>query len=507
MDDVFISYAREDRARVQDLVQALEARGLSIWIDHSDIPPGATFDDVIERALDAARCVIVVWTAHSVASRWVRSEASAALDRNRLVPVLFESVPIPLEFRRVQTADLSQWRPGAPSEDFDRLVQSVQTLLGRAEPPAPPVRQPPPPPRHGWWRLAVAAAAVIAVAVWLLLHRADRTQTAQIAPTAAPAQAATAAPPAVMPTAAGAATSAPGARRRRRRAASRRRDRRRHRRSDRRGGSGRRRRLDRRRVCADRVRLRCPAARDGLLPRPRLRLRHVGHHLEADRQHRQGAVQHLFRLQQPRRHRAAPGRPLHPHRRRRRCRHRPLLAAPDPRPAARPRCRRARQRADQDCRWHPRRWGGSHRGARRARPLHLLGAAQGAGRRVRRKRRQRHERPPPRAPRQRRRGDLQFLPGLQQPWRRAAARRRHLHALGRRQRRSGHRSIRPAHRQCAAAHPLRSRRAQRHRAHRAGNAGTRRRRDRVAGRARRLRLHRAGARARRRAHRRQRAAA
>ncbi|HSP97721.1 MAG TPA: toll/interleukin-1 receptor domain-containing protein, partial [Candidatus Dormibacteraeota bacterium] len=173
MDDVFISYSREDRTRVQGLVQALEARGLSIWIDHSDIPPGATFDDAIESALDAARCVIVVWTAHSVASRWVRSEASAALDRNRLVPVLFEPVPIPLEFRRVQTADLSHWRAGAPSEDFDRLLQSVQALLGRAESPAPP-SLPPPAPRRGWWRLAVAGAALVAVALWLLLHRAEQ---------------------------------------------------------------------------------------------------------------------------------------------------------------------------------------------------------------------------------------------------------------------------------------------------------------------------------------------
>ena len=92
MDDVFVSYAREDRTRVQALVQALEARGISVWIDHSDIPVGAQFDDAIERALAAVRSVIVVWTQHSIGSRWVKSEASAALDRNCLVPVLLDAV-------------------------------------------------------------------------------------------------------------------------------------------------------------------------------------------------------------------------------------------------------------------------------------------------------------------------------------------------------------------------------------------------------------------------------
>ena len=54
MDDVFISYANEDKVRVLALAKALEARGFSVWFDR-DIPPGATFDDVIEKELNAAR--------------------------------------------------------------------------------------------------------------------------------------------------------------------------------------------------------------------------------------------------------------------------------------------------------------------------------------------------------------------------------------------------------------------------------------------------------------------
>ena len=58
MSDVFISYANEDRARVQPLAEALGRAGFSVWWVHK-IVAGQEFDRVIEQALDAARCVVV----------------------------------------------------------------------------------------------------------------------------------------------------------------------------------------------------------------------------------------------------------------------------------------------------------------------------------------------------------------------------------------------------------------------------------------------------------------
>ena len=80
MADVFISYARVDKARVAPLVAAIEAEGWSVWWD-PEISAGQLFDDQIEAELAAARCVLVVWTPASVASRWVRGEAREAADR------------------------------------------------------------------------------------------------------------------------------------------------------------------------------------------------------------------------------------------------------------------------------------------------------------------------------------------------------------------------------------------------------------------------------------------
>lgn len=129
MSDVFISYARRDLEHARSLATALALRGWSVWWDR-DIPPGASFDDTIEQALAAARCVIVLWSRESLSSRWVRTEASEGLSRDILVPVLLERVVPPLEFRRVEAADLSDWMIGAPHPELDALIRSVGRLLG-----------------------------------------------------------------------------------------------------------------------------------------------------------------------------------------------------------------------------------------------------------------------------------------------------------------------------------------------------------------------------------------
>jgi formylglycine-generating enzyme required for sulfatase activity len=127
--DVFLSYAREDEARAGELAAALNQRGFAVFWDR-EIPPRQTWHSHIGEALANARCVVVAWSRHSIASQWVLEEASEGKDRNVLVPVLFEAVPPPLGFRAIQAANLTNWRRGRSSPAFDSLLGAVQRLVG-----------------------------------------------------------------------------------------------------------------------------------------------------------------------------------------------------------------------------------------------------------------------------------------------------------------------------------------------------------------------------------------
>jgi hypothetical protein len=179
MNDVFLSYAARDRAVAQKFADAFEALGWSVWWDR-EIPFGKSFDQVIEDELNAARCVVVLWTGESVRSRWVKTEAAAAADRERLLPVLLEDVQIPLEFRRVQTAMLQGWNGDREHPEFLLLVESLKQMAG---PPATRERAAPQAPRSKppvfTARVKIAAAAVVVLALLVLWQSRNREETVQ----------------------------------------------------------------------------------------------------------------------------------------------------------------------------------------------------------------------------------------------------------------------------------------------------------------------------------------
>jgi adenylate cyclase len=150
MADVFVSYARADRARVAPLVAAIEARGWSVWWD-PDISPGQEFDLQIVAELKVATAVLVVWTPRSVQSRWVRGEARDGAERGILVPVRFDAAELPIDVRTLHTTDLDGWNGDSGSPLFEEVLRALGRLVVRqsgSEPravamtAAPPSRDP-----------------------------------------------------------------------------------------------------------------------------------------------------------------------------------------------------------------------------------------------------------------------------------------------------------------------------------------------------------------------------
>ena len=129
MSDVFVSYVSDDRAIAEKISRGLEQAGLSVWWDRH-IQGGVDFGPEIERQLDAAKSIVVLWSAASRDSKWVRDEAQQARDENKLVPVRLDGVQPPLGFRQTQSLDFDGWNGDPASSDFVRLIQSIRHFVG-----------------------------------------------------------------------------------------------------------------------------------------------------------------------------------------------------------------------------------------------------------------------------------------------------------------------------------------------------------------------------------------
>jgi hypothetical protein len=130
MSDIFISYKREEQAIARKLANALESEGWTVWWDPK-LRAGEHFDDVIEKALNEAKCITVLWSELSVKSRYIRDEATYALEKGKLFPVKIENVEVPFRFRGVQTLRLIGWDGSKEFSEFRRLVDDMATILGR----------------------------------------------------------------------------------------------------------------------------------------------------------------------------------------------------------------------------------------------------------------------------------------------------------------------------------------------------------------------------------------
>ena len=187
MAKIFLSYAHEDQAHAQRIVDALAQAGLEAWWDHQ-IPPGSSWDEVIGKRIEAASVVIVIWSKQSVASNFVKEEAQIAYDAGKLLPAMVDQIEPPMGFRRVQAANLAGWRGDADNPQWRAMLEEVRgRLSGAIAAPRPA------PARRGKGApilpLLAGAAALVLVAAFVvfrgpsLSHASVAQQSAPVATT------------------------------------------------------------------------------------------------------------------------------------------------------------------------------------------------------------------------------------------------------------------------------------------------------------------------------------
>lgn len=138
MPDVFLSYSREDQATARRFAEAFERAGFSVWWDQT-LRSGQAYDRVTERALKEAKAVVVLWSRHSVESRWVRAEATIADRAGTLIPAMIEPCDRPVMFELTQTAELADWDGNEKDAAWQAYVADVGQFV-RGEDAAPSSR-------------------------------------------------------------------------------------------------------------------------------------------------------------------------------------------------------------------------------------------------------------------------------------------------------------------------------------------------------------------------------
>ncbi len=183
MADLFVSYKSEDRARVALLVAALEADGFDLWWD-AHLGGGTAWREAIERELNAARCVLVVWSARSVGpdGSFVRDEASRALRRGVYLPIRIDAIDPPLGFGETQALPLIGWTGDRRDPRYLAIRAAAQALMAGA---LPPPRMTAPVRRGVDRRLVIGGGAVVAAIAgaggWWALHRSASAASDSVA--------------------------------------------------------------------------------------------------------------------------------------------------------------------------------------------------------------------------------------------------------------------------------------------------------------------------------------
>jgi TolB-like protein/Flp pilus assembly protein TadD len=161
--DVFVSYSREDAARVSNLVAKLRAAGVSLWIDQGGIDAASQWSEQIVNALESAKALLLLVSDSSVHSHNVAKEVVLVSERKgHILPVHLQPTAIPPALK-YQLAGIQHVEYFTDSDNALRTILRALERLGvkLAPPPAPP----PAPPSTAPTREASATPAEVSASL------------------------------------------------------------------------------------------------------------------------------------------------------------------------------------------------------------------------------------------------------------------------------------------------------------------------------------------------------
>ncbi len=127
---IFICFSSKDEAVAREVVEALEADGLTCWISFRDVLPGQNYQEAIVHALEAASGIVFLFSEHSNKSLEIKKELSIGGSMNVPVFPLRLSPIAPSGALRYELA-VRQWIDIFPHRRYAlaRLAQTIKSAL------------------------------------------------------------------------------------------------------------------------------------------------------------------------------------------------------------------------------------------------------------------------------------------------------------------------------------------------------------------------------------------
>lgn len=130
-NDVFISYASQDKPVADAVCSTLEHNGIRCWIAPRDIFPGSDWAQSITNAIKSGKIMVLIFSQNSNGSSQVAKELNLAISHNLVIVPFKIDNSLPSGSMEYFLADM-HWLDaidGNMQEQIDKLTEVIQSVL------------------------------------------------------------------------------------------------------------------------------------------------------------------------------------------------------------------------------------------------------------------------------------------------------------------------------------------------------------------------------------------
>ena len=119
MNQIFISYSKEDQPAARQLYEELQQKGFAAWLDVFNLRPGQEWQVEIKKAIKNSAIFLACLSTHAVSKRgFVQSKLNSALKildtipegEIYLIPVRLDQCEVPSKLEHLQWVNKARFR-------------------------------------------------------------------------------------------------------------------------------------------------------------------------------------------------------------------------------------------------------------------------------------------------------------------------------------------------------------------------------------------------------------